>query len=515
MMSDYTRSKRDAEDVPEGKSLATSALQGIAWNWVGSGVLVIAQVASTAATARLVAPREFGLYAAAQATSGVAGYFAMRAVAQDLQRRSALGPKTVGTAMTIMLTASGLLALCLWFGAPLWARAWGVPGAAWPVRVFGVVLLLQSVATVPLALIRRHLRFRIAAVIETGAIVIGLIAGVALAVQLHSALALALGQAVGVVALLIATSIAVEDGLRPAFDRADGRELFAFAGQVGGLGLLSYAANTIPSWFAARAFGASVLGLYSRANLMVGLPATYAVGSIHKIIYPLYGRVRDDPARVKVLLEEALALTTGLAWPVFAFAAGSAPITVRVLLGARWVDAAPFLALCALTVCATIPVGLLTNCAEALGWMRIIAARQIAFVAGVTGTAAVVYFGDLSMTALLVGVAVAQWLVYSLTISPFVRKTLLDWRSILRDQGAHAGAALVLYAIAVLYVAMAGEVSVPLQLTGLIVLALVLGGIFILCWSWLPVGQALYRRLTQVAPGWWGLRLFRALAFAR
>ena len=81
-------------------SLTRSALGGVAWTWAGSGVLVVAQIASTAATARLVAPREFGVYATAQAAAGIAGYFTMGALGSGLQRRSQLGEKTAGTAMS-------------------------------------------------------------------------------------------------------------------------------------------------------------------------------------------------------------------------------------------------------------------------------------------------------------------------------------------------------------------------------------------------------------------------------
>jgi MFS family permease len=63
-----------------------------------------------------------------------------------------------------------------------------------------------------------------------------------------------------------------------------------------------------------------VLGLYSRAALIVGLPATYLTTGVTKVLYPLYGRVREDLVRTRTLLGEGLILTTGLTWPFFALA---------------------------------------------------------------------------------------------------------------------------------------------------------------------------------------------------
>ena len=123
-------------------SLTKSALGGVAWNSAGSAVLVLAQIASTIATARLVSPHEFGFYATAQAAAGVVGYvFTISALGSGIQRRSRLGEKTVGTALTLSLASSLVVGGGLFAGASLWARVWGVPEAAAVVRVIALTSL--------------------------------------------------------------------------------------------------------------------------------------------------------------------------------------------------------------------------------------------------------------------------------------------------------------------------------------------------------------------------------------
>ena len=168
--------------------------------------MVLAQIASTAATARLIAPSEFGVYATAQAAAGIAGYLILRGVGQDIQRRSTLGRNTVGTALTISLVSSCAVATVMWFGAGTWARMWGVPSASSVVEAFAVVTLLAAMSTVPLGMLRRQLAFRATAITETGSQVIGLASGVALAIALHSALALAIGQTVSYTHLTLPTT---------------------------------------------------------------------------------------------------------------------------------------------------------------------------------------------------------------------------------------------------------------------------------------------------------------------
>jgi PST family polysaccharide transporter len=427
------------EDRP---SLARSALGGVAWNWGGSVVLVLAQIASTAITARLVAPHEFGLYATALAAAGFASYLTMAAVGPGLQRRSRLGERTVGTAQALSLASSLLVAGALWLGASWWADLWGIPAADWVVRAMAITLCLTSMATVPLALLRRDLKFRKAVVVETSSAVTGLASGVVLAVWLHSALALALGQAVGALMLVAVTSLTVRRQLQVSFDIEDARELFTFATQVGGLGFFQFLTITAPSLFVARTFGSVALGFYSRAYLIAGLPAEYVVRSVYRVIYPMYGRVRDDLARTKVLLDEALTLVTGFVWPLFALIAGASPVIVHVLLGSRWADASSLLLFFAVAAGASVPTGFLTNAAEAMGWMRIIATRQLVFLAGVVGVVVGVSIADLGLSYLVAGIAGAHWVAYGLTLEIFIRRRLLAFRSVMRGQLVHIAMAM-------------------------------------------------------------------------
>lgn len=481
-------------------SLTRRAVTGIAWNWGGSLVLVVAQIASTAATARLVSPREFGLYATAQAAAGLAGYFTMTAVGQDLQRRQTLDSKTIGTAVAISACGAVLVGLTFALFAEPWARVWGVPDAAHVVRLFAVVTSLTALSAVPIALLRRRLAFGQAALIETASIVIGLGAGVALAVALHSAVALALGQVAGSAILTISATALTRHELALNFDRADARRLATFGGQIGALGFGSYVANIAPSWFAARVFGASVLGLYSRAHMIVSLPETYATTSIFKVVYPLYGHVRESRERTRALLSDGLTLTTGAIWPFFALVAGAAPVIVEVLLGSRWSGAAPYVALVALGACANVPTGLLTNAAEALGWIKVVTIRLAAFLTGVAAAMGAVFLAGLELSWLLLGVALSQWAVFLLTLRPFVRRGLLHPTSIARVQTRHAAVALGAYALAAGSAAATASAPLAAQAIATAVAGLATISALAAAGSRYPAGELLGIRLRQAFP---------------
>jgi O-antigen/teichoic acid export membrane protein len=181
--------------------------------------------------------------------------------------------------------------------------------------------------------------------------------------------------------------------------------------------------------------------------MIVGLPATYLTSGVTKILYPLYGRVREDLGRTRALLGEGLLLTTGFSWPLFALVAGASPVIVRVLLGERWHAAAPLVALCALSSCAGLPCSLLTNAAEAFGWMRRIAARQLMLCGGIGAAIVATYVGGLAIEWLLAGMALAQWIAYVSTVMPFVQRGFLDGRSVAVTHAIHGAVALAAYGL--------------------------------------------------------------------
>ena len=82
-----------------------ACLRTSSWKYSGIAVLVVLQVGSTIATARLIAPEWLGLYAAAQAASGLALNFAFATVGLAVLRRSELAEKTVGSAIVISLAS--------------------------------------------------------------------------------------------------------------------------------------------------------------------------------------------------------------------------------------------------------------------------------------------------------------------------------------------------------------------------------------------------------------------------
>jgi len=264
---------------------------------------------------------------------------------------------------------------------------------------------------------------------------------------------------------------------------------------LSGLYIGSYAMSTLPSWFAGRTFGASMLGLYSRANLIVNLPLTYLTSSVTKVLFPLYARVQHDVARTRTLLSEGLVLTTGFTWPVFALVGGAAPVVVNVLLGSSWHEATPFLRLCALIVCGDFPTGLLTNAAEALGWIKLTAVRQLVLLVLLGTAIGLVSLTGLGLVYLLAGVAIAQWTTYAIMLRTFVRLDVIDTRLVLWSHFVHGLVSAGAFALAFACASALDHAGVVAQVAGELAVSALVTILIFSARSWYPASRILAYRL--------------------
>ena len=111
-----------------------------------------------------------------------------------------------------------------------------------------------------------------------------------------------------------------------------------------------------------RFWGADALGLYGRAYQLVTLPVIQLNGALTGVAFPALSRIQDDPERLARFFLRAYSLLISLTIPITITSALFAEEIVGIVLGAKWMDAAPILRLLA-------PVALVFAVANPLSWL--------------------------------------------------------------------------------------------------------------------------------------------------
>lgn len=474
--------------MTETAALGRAAVRGVGWGALATGVNLTAQIGFMAAMARLLDPADFGLVAMAHIACRFGSYFAQMGLAPALVQRPVLGPLDVRVALTLALALGGGFAAAIALAAPVAAWFFRTPELAALLRVLALGLLIGALGGVPLALLRRALRFRAVAAVEVSAYVLGYGAvGVACALAglgAWSLVAAGLGQ--GLVVLIAASALA-RLPLRPAWDGAAARSLWAYGSRHSVAGFLEFLGANLESLAIGRLLGAAPLGLYGRAVLLGQLPAEHATGVVTRAVNPALARLQGDRAAFGRMAVAALGLV-GLGTAVFAGGlAVAAADVVTLLLGVGWAEVAavvPILVLATPFMLLTAVSGAALDALGAVGAKaRVQTLMTVLRLAGLVPAAA---FGLTGFAVLVVVAEALRCVAYG---------ALLAWRVPLPGVGWLAGgvvAAGLGGALAVGGVAgLLGDAALPLRvagevLTGAVVLA---GGL--LAWRVLSAGSGL------------------------
>jgi PST family polysaccharide transporter len=128
------------------------------------------------------------------------------------------------------------------------------------------------------------------------------------------------------------------------------KALLKFGGNVTGFNILNFLSTNLDSILIGRFCGAIPLGLYSRAQQLITIPATQLQFPINYVSLPALSSLQNEPERYKKYYEKMLGILTFLYMPMIVYISICAKPVVLLVLGAKWLSAVPFFRLLAFSV---------------------------------------------------------------------------------------------------------------------------------------------------------------------
>jgi O-antigen/teichoic acid export membrane protein len=293
--------------------------------------------------ARWLAPAEMGQFALAMAVFGVAQLLRDLGVSTWLQREAALTQAHFSAALGLLALSTAVLTLALLVLAEPLARHWGQPGLARLLWVLAPVLPLSAFSSVMAALQLRALAA--GALARTSWLGLWVQALVSLACSAQG------GGAMGLAWAQVATTLVcglAHLGMRPA--GLAWRPRWRGMGEVlrravGGLppAALFTLHGLLPDLLLGRLGGAHALGLLGRAQGVVGLTQLLAGRVLAFGSLPVLAQRQAQAQPLEPALRRAMAVITGVGWPLLALTVAYGAPLVRLLYGPAWLEAVPAL----------------------------------------------------------------------------------------------------------------------------------------------------------------------------
>ena len=324
------------------EGLKRKVTRGAAWT---SGLYLVSKTGElvfTAILARLLAPTEFGVVAAAMVFIQFAKLFVEIGIGATLVQLPELTRKHVRTAGTLVALNAILFFIVAQIAAPLIAGLFAIAHVEGVVRVLAFIFLLQAIGVVPENLLVRRLQAPRVMGVEIAAKLIGFGGiGALCAFNGLSYWSLAFGALAETSIKAITLSILVRPPIAPMLHAPSMRQLLSKGTGFSLSRVLNFAALYGDKVIAGRFLGAAGLGLYGRAYHLMSVPADVYGRVAERLMFPALAACQHNEARLRHAFLSAASLTATIGLPLSAVLVLLAPEIVSFLLGSQWAAVIP------------------------------------------------------------------------------------------------------------------------------------------------------------------------------
>jgi len=305
----------------------------------------VVQFAVTVILSRLLTPAEVGIYSITAVFVAITIVFRDFGVSTYLQREKDLTPEKTRSALGLLITTSWALAAFLYFASDYVAAYYGQPGIGRALRVLTISFLIVPFASFVSSILARELQAGKAAIATGLGTIAYAVTCITMAYMGFSYMSLAWANVANLaVTLLVYTQlIPAGTSFRPSFKGWRAPAKYGGGAVLGNLvERLNY---SIPDLVIGKISGTTDVGLYSRANGLVGLFQQVIGPMINYSAVPFIANNHHKNNPLTPLISKAISYLTCLAWPAYIVIGLFAEPIIKILYGSQWTPAAPIVLL--------------------------------------------------------------------------------------------------------------------------------------------------------------------------
>src|SRR6185312_3116326 len=302
--------------------------------------LVPLTLASYVILARLLTPKEIGVYSVAAALVGLAQVIRDFGIGSFIIQEKSLTVAHLRAALGISLAIGLAMSAAFFAAAPFASLYYHDERIASILRIISLNFLILPFCSISIALLRREMHFGRVAVANVTSAIVSTITTLSLAWAGYGPASIALGNTLANVALGVC-AWALRTERRLLLPSLSGwSHLLRFGGRAAFTQMVTAVAIDINDIVVGRVMGFEAVAMLSRAQGIMNIFHQQFMGAVLTVAYPAFAqafRAGDDMDRN---FNRAVSYTTVFAWPFYGFAAAFPLEIVRILLGPQWYDAA-------------------------------------------------------------------------------------------------------------------------------------------------------------------------------
>lgn len=461
------------EHEPQG-SIARQAAHGVLWMTAQSWLARAGGLVTVAILSRLLAPEAFGVLAVATTLLTFTYVLSDLGLSTYVVQAPQISTRTLSTAFWVSLLGGIVLALAIFFGASPLAHLLRVPEATPVIESMVIVVVLITLTSVPIALLRRRMAFRTLALQASGAAILAQVAAVGAAFGGLGVWALVLQLVVGQLVSTVAAWITARWRPTLEFSGPEFRVMTGFGINVVGSGLVGVGRTWAETAVITAGLGVRDLGFWSIAQRLVTTATDLSGSAILPVSTTAFAKVNSSAERLHRAHAKATGVAQTVVTPLMVFIIVTAPVLVPFVFGSRWGTSAtiagPLAAAAALSFGTAVDRGMFDGAGHPGRWF--------VFSTGIAALSVVLTAGTVREGMLLVAYAyvvtasvetIGRWILVSRFLSVGVRSTARPFLNVMPSAAVGA-----LVGVAAMTLLGGGNAVLVLAVTGLLVMSVYL-----------------------------------------
>lgn len=332
------------------KDLKERAIRGAVAKLFSQGTNFTVRIGSLMVLARLLSPKDFGIVGMVTAFTGILNLFRDFGLSAATVQRVNVTEEQISTLFWLNIVVGFVLGALVMALAPIMVDFYHEPRLFWVTLVLATAFIFNAAGVQHSALLQREMRFTAVATSDIVSIVCSTAIGIAMALLGFRYWALVAAA----VSLPFVSTIClwIASGWIPGRPhmRAGIKSLLHFGGTLTAINVIMYVAYNSEKVLLGRFWGADTLGIYGRAYQLSNIPTDNLNSAVGEVAFSALSRVQHDPPRFRNYFLKGYSLVLALTIPITIAVAVFAPELIAVLLGPKWVQAAPIFRLLAPTI---------------------------------------------------------------------------------------------------------------------------------------------------------------------
>lgn len=334
---------KSMQDKTASSSFSDKIAKGAFWSGLQSWLKHSCSLIIFIVLARKLGASDFGLVALANAFITVLQLFANGGFKQNIIQRESIENSFLSTTFWLNIFLSLTLVGFIYLLASPIEYYYKVDGLSEVLRTLSLILIINSCAIVPTALILRDLRIKQQALRHIFATIVGGIVGIALASSGFGAWSLVWQQLI--YAITSSLLIWYACNWRPNFIlRATYfSEIASFSTSILGMSISITITKRLPDFFIGYFYGASNLGLFSIAQKASATISDLVYECMNKIALPSFSAANNQKRDFDKIVIHAIEVSTLICLPAYIFIAVNSEFVINLVFGEKWSAASTLL----------------------------------------------------------------------------------------------------------------------------------------------------------------------------